>query len=35
MLEAKDVFFILGLKKNSVSVSTMEDSGFEVRFGNG
>lgn len=34
MLEAKVMLFILGLKKNFLLVSIMEDKGFEVRFRN-
>jgi len=31
-LEVKDMLFVLGLKKNLLSVSIMEDKGFVVEF---
>ena len=31
-LRFRDVYYVLGLKKNLISVSTIEDRGFEVRF---
>lgn len=31
-LHFKDVLYVLGLKKNLVSVSTLEDRGYEVIF---
>lgn len=34
-LRFRDVFYVPGLKKNLISVSTIEDKGFEVRFRDG
>ena len=31
----RDVYYVLGLWKNLISVSTIEDGGFEVRFREG
>jgi len=30
-----DVLYVLGLKKNLMSISTLEDKGYEVKFDNG
>jgi hypothetical protein len=30
-----DVLYVLGLKKNLISISTLEDKGYEVKFHNG
>jgi hypothetical protein len=35
LLDAQDVIYIPGLKKNFLSVSTMEDMGFSVTFQRG
>jgi hypothetical protein len=32
LLEVKDVLYVLGLRKNLLSVSAMEDKGFVVKF---
>ena len=34
-LRFRDVYYVSGLKKNLISVSTIEDRGFEVRFRDG
>ena len=34
-LRFRDVYYVLGLRKNLISVSTIEDRGFEVRFREG
>ena len=34
-LKVKEVLYVLGLKKNLISVSTIEDQGYEVTFRRG